>query len=600
MRRARYLTIEDIVPDDFLKKPRAVVVEAGNGQGKTHSTMDYAVRLQKLRIFDRIYVLEYSQKSAENACKKIVDFGGWCIHHIGLEKFCPFYNKLKEYIKQGIPATLFCYQCPYFKNKSRRAYLHVTQELQNYTPRAIKPQVFSYGLYRDDKICTHPILRAYILDPAHEIDRKIQLLETPIIVVPGQLFLNHGVIGRWFSFSRRQRRKRKTLLIIDEADALFYSALKTEIPIINNRKEDYDLLDMFRPKTRPLPKLLDVYNNILSIIEKIHRNRNRFEKEDVDYIKQELEKADTLIRSFNRRKKQIVKYVLDNRIKTNVFRVVMTLEELQHIENLDLVLKTLESHNNKYVLYDYDYAIKLFFDTSYPWRHFWKIVLSATFPTEKLVESSYVSTNSKKVLMRVERRSSRYENVYVSTARIFDDIEGVLNRNKEIEYSIPNIIKGIRESVEAYEKNFKTKPRGICLWFGNSTQLRKFVSSLSKLGVKIRRKRKYVLFYYKGIPIFCSYCGSAISRGIDMDKYDISIIVGPLLRPPRPSGVLDIIDFSRGIAEAVQSGMRIVRSPKPKQPKLIIVEKHMATSFYAFFYPEWFKELFRSSKISLD
>jgi len=599
MKKTGYLTVEDIVPPDFLNSPRSIVIEAGNGQGKTHAAAEYAVSMQKVRIFDRIYVLEYSQKSAENVVNKILKLGGWAVHHVGLEKFCPFYKQMKAYIEAGIPANLFCYTCPFFNNKSRIAYLEVTQNLQNPFGKVIKPEIVQRGLSKNSKYCTHPVVRAYILDPAHEIDRRVSIPETPIIVVAGQLFLNHGVIGRWWEFGKRQRKERKTLLIIDEADTLFYSALKTEVPALDITQDDYKILQQFSPKTRPLPALLDIYRNIVEILEKIHRNRNRFNNEDVAKIERLLISADPLIRSFSRRKKEIAKYVIQNKVKTNVFRVALTIDELKHIESLGVVLKTLEETNTDFVLYDYDYALHLFFDNSYPWRHFWKIVLSATFPSEKLIESEFVSAKTKRLLERIERRSKTYENVYTSTIRIFDDIEGVLNRNREIEYSLAKIIKAVKLAVSKYKEVFKVEPK-VCLWFGNSTQMNKFVSKLAENKIKIVKKRSYAFFRLGNIPIFCSYCGSSISRGIDLNDYDISIVVGPLLRSPRHSGVLDILDFSRGISEAVQSAMRIVRSPRPDRPKMIIVEKHMATSFYSAFYPNWFKELFLSSRIKIE
>jgi len=596
----KYLSVDDIVPKDFLKNPSSVIVEAGNGQGKTHAAAEYTVSMQKVRIFDRIYVLEYSQKSAENVVNKILKLGGWAVHHVGLEKFCPFYDKMKEYIGSGIPANMFCFECPLFKDKSRIAYLEVVQELQNSQGSVIRPKIVQRGLTKGSKFCTHPIIRSYILDPAHELDRRVSLKEIPIIVVPGQLFLNHGVIGRWSDFGRRQKKDRKTLLIIDEADALFYSALKTEVSILAITQDDYKILQQFSAKTRPLPALLDIYKNIVEILEKIHRNRNRFDKEDVSKIERLLISADPLIRSFMRRKKEIIKFVIQNKVKTSVFRAVLTIDELKHIESLKVVLKTLEEINTGFILYDYDYALRLFFDNSYPWRHFWKIVLSATFPSEKLIESEFVSAKTKRLLGRIERRSKTYENVYVGSIRIFDDVEGMLNRNKEIEYSLARIIRAVKHAVTRYKESFKEEPRGVSLWLGNSTQLKKFVNILEAHKIKLVKKRSYALFRIGNMPVFCSYCGSAIARGIDLNEYDISIVVGPLLRPPRPTGALDVLDFSRGVSEAVQSAMRIVRSPRPDRPKMIIVEKHMATSFYSAFYPNWFKELFLSSRIKIE
>jgi len=598
--KAKYLTIEEIIPKDFLRHPQSVLGEFGNGQGKTHAAVEYAVRLQRIGIFDRIYILQYSQRGCDNVVSKVLRFGGWCIRHIGLEKFCPFFNQMQSYIATGIPANYFCYECQYFKNRSRSAYLQVVNEFQHLSAKAIEPKIYSSGGLSQRRVCTHPILRAYILDPASDLDRKIGITTTPIIVMPGQLFLNHKIIGKWREFSRRQRKPRKTLLIIDEGDSLFYSSLRTEIPILSPTQDDYNILKMFSPKSRRLEHILDYYADIIKILEKIYRSGSRPEGGDVKALQSILQKCDVLIRSFNRRKKQIFQHVIINKVKSNVFRIVESLEEISHIESPEIVLRTLEEDNNTYIMYDYDYGIKLFFDAEYPWKWFWKVVLSATLPADKIIESNFISDHSKRLLMLVRRRTRTYENVFVGTVKIFEDVEGILNRNKEIEYSIPRILEAIKKSAEAYERAFGQQPSGICLWFGNSKQLKTFISKLEAMKVKIYKKKRYAIFYYRKIPIFCSYCGSPIARGVDLDKYDISIVVGPLLRPPRQSGLLDIIDFGRGVAEEIQSAMRIVRSPRPAKPKIILLEKHMTTSFYAYFYPSWFKQLFLSNKIKIE
>ena len=595
-----YITIRDIVPPDFLKHPQVVLGEYGNGMGKTHSAVEYAVELQRLGVFDRIYIVQYSQKGCENVVRKIERMGGWAIWHIGYEKFCPMQRRYAHLVDMGIPLSYVCFMCPLFRGKSKLAYHHLEAELRNPSKRVVKPRVYRSLAGPKGDVCTHPLVRSLVLDPTFEIEKRLGLKETPIIVLPGQVFLNHALIGRWKRFARRQRKPRKVLLIIDEADTLFFSALRTEIPEINPTQDDYELLRRHSPRTRRLEKLIDLYQDYVRVVKEVVDRRNQVTAGDVERLREIIERAEPLLGSFERRRKEIIMDVVRNKIRTNVFRVAMKLEELTHIENLALALRTAEKTQDGYVMYDYEYGVRLLFDVEYPWRYFWKINLSATFPTEKIVDSNFLSPRAKQLILSARKRTKSYENVYVSTVTIFEAPAGVLNRNAEIPYSVPRILQAIKRAVEFYEKRFGLKPGGVALWFCNSKQLRMFEERLRQYRVKYRKGRRFLVFYYKGIPVFTGYNGSPVSRGIDLHDYDISIVVGPLLRPPRSIGLLDAIDFAKGVAEAIQSAMRIVRAPRPPRPKLVILESHMTTGFYSFFYPEWFRELFARSYVELE
>ncbi len=601
MKNTGYLHFEDYIPADFLSEPQSLIVEVGNGFGKTHSAIEYSVMIQKFGYFDRIYILEYSQKGCENVVNKIKDLGGFCFWHIGVEKFCPYFGKMKEFLEMGIPAGYFCYLCPLFRGKSRRIFLYLREKIENENVQVIKPEIVKETLLAKERFCTHLILRSFLLDPSFKLDKEIGLKWTPIFVVPGQLFLNHGCIGRWYKFSKRQKKERKTLFIIDESDSLFYHSLVTEIPILEPLDVDKEILEEFSPKRRDLSLIIDYYLQLIEKLKEIYVRRGLVSKEDINRIERIREEVQTYLRSFERRKKEIIKYVIENKVKTNVFRIVKVLDEITHIENIGYALQTLEKEDKeeKFILQDFDYGIRLMLDNEYPWRFVWKINLSATFPTFKSVESRFLSLRSKQVLSKIKRSTKIYENVYCSSITIFDKDSGILNRNKEIRYNIPRILKGIKEVVSAYEEKFEKRPRGIILWFGNSKQMKTFIETLKRSRIPIKKEGSIFLLYYKKIPILINYCGSKISRGIDLDTYDISIIIGPLLRPPRRVGFLDVLDFARSIAEAIQSAMRIVRSPSPAVPKLVVIESSMTTYFYSHFYPEWFKKIFNTNYIEI-
>ena len=592
IQKPRYVTVDEIIPKDFLKEPTVILAEYGNGMGKTHCLSDYAVKLQKTKVFDRIYILQYSQKGCENVVRKIERFGGWCVWHIGFEKFCPFFSNYKFLINLGVPLFYICSFCSNFKNKSRLAYVIFTEMLRNRTANVIKPSIVLRGLGKGREVCTHPIIRAFALDPTFDIEKRENINETPIVVLPSEIFLNHRIIGRWKSFSYRQRRERRVLLIVDEADTIFFSSLKVELEDVSPTQADYQLLQMFSPKTRSLHQLIDIYLDIYNIIKGIYSRALWTRPSEAKRIEPLLERAKPLLRSFERRRKDILAYVLKNKVKTVVFKIVNALEELTNVENLSTAVKTLEKTKTGFQLYDYDYGIRVLFDTSYPWRWFWKVNLSATFPTNKIIESRFISDRSKALLARVKRRTRTYENVYTTSISLFEKIGSYLNRNAQISRVYIRILKAVKDLVQLYKDRFGGEPKGVCLWFGNTTQLWNFVKQLRKAGIKIKCRKRYCIMGYKNIPIFISYAGSTIARGIDLDTYDISISIAPLLRPPRPDIGLDPIDFAKGINEAVQALMRVVRSPHPSRPKLVVVESTMTTSFYASFYPEWFRRLF--------
>jgi len=594
--KAEYISIEDIVPSNFLNEPRAVMVEAGNGMGKTYAAVQYSVSLQKLGLFDRIYIVQYSQKGCENVVNKVKRLGGWSIWHIGLEKFCPFYNEMSSFIARGLPPSWFCYSCEYFQGKSRAAYMYFVEMLSRKDKEVVKPEVYK----RRSNICTHPIVRSYILDPTMDSNVAPFLNETPIIVAPVQLFFNHSIIGRWNNFSEKQKKERKVLLIVDEADTAFFSSLKVRVPYVYLTKEDYSILAQFSPKRKDLTKLLDLYQQYYRIIQEIYKNKNSVSRQHLETIGSITKEAQDLLRSFDRRKRNIVKFVIENNIETEMFRAITSLEELTHIESIDLALKTIEMEDDAYILYDYDYGVKLLFDKAFPWKYFWKINLSATFPTSAILDSRFVSSRGKRAMLNVSKRTKSYENVYVSSISLFDKTGGALNRNKEVEFIVHRLIKTFKTAIDVYKDRFGLEPNGLAIWFGNSKQMRTFVKKLKDAGVKLNVKKRYAEAYYKGVPFFVSYLGSPISRGIDLDKYDISIVISPLLRPPRRIGLLDVLDFAKAVSEVVQGAMRVTRAPKPSRPKLIILESTIISGFYSMFYPKWFKELFVKNYIEMQ
>jgi len=593
-----YLKWEEVVTPDFMRRPGALVIEAGNGQGKTHAMAEFSVYLQKLNVFDSIYFFQYSHKGCQNVLNKIVGFGGWAVWYIGMERFCPLYNRIKLYVDMGIPPTYFCYTCPYFKNKSKAAYRILESQLASTSKTVIMPGLTSYSLV-GGKICTHPLIKAFTVNPAKNLRFRQAVNETPIFVVPSELFFQFGLVQMWEDFSRRQKKTRKTLFIIDEADIAFYNSIHIEVPEVSPTPDDYTVMKLFSSKTRNLAKILDVYPSVLQILGKAYEKRGIMVDDLAVQLDELLSKVIKEIRSFHGKRKKIVDYVVSNNLKTIVFRVVSVLESLASAPSLSYVLRTVERVGNTFVVENYEYGVELLLNPEFPWRHVWKILLTATFPTKKLLSSRLLSPKAKSVLGRVRYYTKTYENVYTTSVHIYEkDAYTLLNRNREVLNHVASILSVLKGLVEFYKEKFGVEPAGIAVWFGNSTQYSNFFKAVRRK-LKIEPGRRYTVLQVYGVKCFFSYAGSEVSRGLDLSDYDISIVLGPLLRPPRNIGFLDVIDFGRAVAEVVQSAMRIVRSPRPSRPKLVALEESMLSPFYQQFYPGWFLDLLSRNYISI-
>jgi len=595
-----YLTIDDVIPKGFLENPTTVVVEAPNGLGKTHCMSNFISMIQKLNHFIRIYMLQYSQKGCENAINKILDLGGKVIWYQGVDKFCPLRKFKKQITRLGLSPTQACLVCPKFQGKHKIAYIWFKETMEDPQVRLIKPEIFRRGYFSKDEVCTQPIIRAFSLEPTFDIQNQIKVNESPVIVCPSQLFINHAVIGKWIEYGRRQRRERPNLIIIDESDTLFYTSLLIKIPEITFSDFDYEIMDVFSTKTRKLRDLVGIYEDLIKKFKDIAKEGGFFGDKDIEFIKSRLEEGRKLVTTARRRRKEIVKYVLNKKRRTNFFLLVSTIEELLHVENFKYSVRSIEFKDGMYLFQDYEFGIRVLLDPTYPWRYFWKVNLTATFPTNKVVESRFLSLRSRYLLSISTRRYKTYENVYVSYFPILGEGDEVINRNEASKYCIPKLLKCIKLAVKTYRVKFRELPKGVCIWGGNSKQYRNVCVGLQGIGLKLRSRGRYSVGALGNLKFFISYVGSSVARGIDLNMYDISIGLGPLLRPPRPSGFLDVVDFGKAIAETVQSVMRVVRSPKPSRPKLVILDKSISKSFYVNFYPEWFKKLFESKYLELQ
>ena len=603
LKKATYLTIDDLLDIDFHKQPKTIIIEAGNGLGKTQSYCDYVSLIQQLEYFERIYILNFSHAGCRNVVDKLTKRDCKVIWYVGIEKHCPNVSLLQRVNRLiGVPSQA-CYICPFWRPRFRYIYVKFVKELQDKDIKVVKPRT----TYIPVRTCTQPIFRAYVLDPTFEEKRGLNLDFTPVIVIPSQLFLTHTVISRFEKYQRRQKKERKELLIIDEADTIFYNSLIIELPIIDFTQTDYQILRMFSPKTRRLERLIDLYKLVLDLCEDIVRNRGFISKHHIDRYFNYVQHIDKLLRSFNRRRKEILEYVVNNRVKTNIFVMVNALEKFIRISSPVYTLKTVEKQGDKYILYDYDYAFRVLFDVEYPFKYFWKIVLSATFPTQEILTSRFISPTTKRAITRVQKKYKTYVNVYVSDYPIFPQEYIPINRNQMIRYVLDKVLKCIYVAVKSYHEYFGEDAKGVVVWFGNKYQYNVFLQTIKKYLAKYNVmviERNYYSYFEANIDgekltIIVSYCGSPFSRSVDLDQYNISIVVAPLLRPARNGRYWDVVDYSKAIADTIQALMRIVRSPRPQQPKLIILESRLLNDRYIKLLPKWFHDLLYESYIDL-
>ena len=599
LKRAYYLTVDEVVKRGFHKEPCTIIVEAGNGCGKTRTMCDYVSLIQSMKIFERIYFLNFSQDACQNVVNKLLQNDCKVIWYIVIDKHCPvqgFLNKVTRYAGQHAHA---CSVCKYWAKYYRHAYMWLKSSLQNPLIKLIEPKF----IYFPRQFCTQPIIRAYVLDPNFEAKNSINLDYTPVCVIPSQLFLTHTCILKFLRYTKRQRKPRKYLLIIDEADTIFYKALQVELPELNFTATDYQILRQFSPKSRKLEKLIDLYKAALDLCRDILQNYNYVEPRHVNLFYEIKKKAETLLASFNKRRKQILQYIIDNQLKMNIFLAVSALEEFINITEPLYTFRTVERQNDRYIIVDYSFAVRILLDTAYPFKYFWKIVLSATFPTEEIAKSRFISDLARRAFRRIEKKYKSYINVYITDYTFFERKYGILMRNLQINEACRRLLKCLKEAIMAYHRIFNTAVSGIVIWFGNKFQYRYFINLLRRIGARVYEYSNNARFFInvdgEQVYVLVSYVGSSFARSVDLDNYNISIGLAPLLRPPRNNRYWDTIDYGRAIAEFLQALMRIVRSPRPNKPKLLIIDTNLLSSFYERYYPEWFRELVKFAYIDI-
>jgi len=609
MSTAKYLTPDELITRGFFTKPTTVITEAGNGTGKTKAVCDLISKVYSLGIFDRIYYMSSSHEACNNAINKLIRNDVKVIWHIGIEKYCKEKKLLSKYIELGVPLSYVCKVCPLFKGKHKIAYKIFENLILDKNVKILLPKRVFYDIATCEEVCIQPLIRAFSLNPTFELTRRLKLGYTPVIVSPAQLLLNHVSVSKWVTYGKRQKTDKKVLLIVDEADVVFYNALLVKVYTPNWGKYDREILEAISPKTKRLDKIITIYNRIYDVIKSCSKKYILVPRKEIKELEELMNKANPLISSLRRRISKAIEEVEKRGEKTFIFTALDTLQSLSFITFFYYSLRTAEDTGEYINIEDYEFGVKMLLYNDFPYRYFWKVCLTATFPTEGIARSEFLSLSSRVALSQVRKKTKLYENVYFTSFTLFERIYGAINRNDEIDnmfkYSPKKVVDIIKSLVEQYEKKFNKPVKGLCLWFGNKKQYTACINFLKRY----RRRFEYFSRFGKSaiitkikvggrvVDLFISYCGSSVARSIDLQQYQISIVVAPLLRPPRKNAFYDAIDFSRAIASVVQAVMRIVRSPAPTEPKLIALESSITSGYYKVFYPEWFVELAKNYRL---
>lgn len=249
------------------------------------------------------------------------------------------------------------------------------------------------------------------------------------------------------------------------------------------------------------------------------------------------------------------------------------------------------------IVQDIDFTYRILYDITFPFRYWWKLSTTATFPSREIFLYSRLIEQAREVINYVSTIDVYPENVYIFTFVLFPELlataEGLitpLSRNEEIEVKSEKIIELLFKSIELYRNVTGLEPRGILLFFGNKTQYYRFKNLVHDyIDLDLDTIFRFNL---KRKQVWVTYCASAFSRGIDFTNLDISIVISPLIRPPRAFGAVDSLDVGRAMSEAIQSLFRIVRSLRPDRPKFIGIEANLLYKrFYQFAMASWFRKL---------
>lgn len=594
---SNWIDLTSYISEEYIKIPRSITITAPNGVGKTTSVTRFISSLSLLDIFDRIYVVVTSHEISNKVITNLEKFGATrIIHYIGIDKACINKKLLGEVKKLGLNPSFACTQCEYniFKIYGIKGQEERIKYCSKYVENFFKNnnKVLSPILHRPfdwnvgNLVCIQPLIKYIVVFPQTDTFLK----HTTIIVCPYSIFSSKPIVQYFRKFFKRQRAIRKYLAFFDECDNIVYEGFSYKLSYPDFTNFDIEILEEFSTGKTNLKKYVDFYNRLYELLLKIYND-------DFD-VEEGTKKVIDLIKKYHRIIKKVSDLAFEISLRSFIERkrtfLISSVSEVQSIEYFtESMANSVELSGKDIVVQDVDYAYKVLYDVEYPFRYWWKLSTTATFPQPEIFSESKLTTKVSKIIENVETIDIFPDNVVLFTFVLFPEMfseYSIESRNELIEEKVDKIVLLIKKSVELYRSITLSRPNGVILFTGNKRQfnvLREVFESIA-----LRVSEGLIEFNYDKTKVLITYCASKYSRGIDLDFYDISIVVAPLIRPPRRETFFDTLDIAKATAEVIQSAFRIVRSISPPRTKLLGFEANILfKKTYIDALPTWFRKL---------
>ncbi|RLE55440.1 MAG: hypothetical protein DRJ40_08275 [Thermoprotei archaeon] len=625
----KYIRIktDDILLNDLL------VLTAPNGFGKTYAVAGAVAKLSSMKIFDRIYFLANSQDACGSIVQKLRHHNAkLVIWYEGIERSC-MNKELLEVVEHltGDP-SLACLVCPYSilqqsKNREITPETLVRRVLKFFEERdvaVIRARDVKMYLLPNQEICGHSVIRALTLRPSLDFKIYLERLNvTPIFVAPFQLFLTYSTAQVFMKSAERLRKERRYLFVFDEADNLLLMGKVYTIEKPDFTDFDYEILNKLSPSTYRLSAFIDIYTKLFNIIAEGRKELSRYDSRiGVSDIKRQVHEllssrtVERVVAGVCKRLRTILLEALKQMKRTFLFRAVESLnpftlrllksygvQEFVKYIDCDVVRRRKGSQVEEEVtairLQNFSIVSDMVFSNEKPIRKSQKVVVTATWCDDLMRRLFKVGAECVRVVRAVP------DNVYFGRFVIYETgsraLESTVYGKGQFTYRVLYLIKKV---IDVYAEKFGMKPSGVLVWFMSKRQFRAFLSVLREKRAKISiESDDLASITVAKVKVLLTYLGSRITRGVDLPDYDISIVLAPFLRPPRSFGArwLDC-DYARAIFESIQAVMRIVRSPSPSRPKVVMLEDSLFKSPYKDYAPAWFVDFIKSGRkfIELD
>ncbi|RLF40265.1 MAG: hypothetical protein DRN12_05745, partial [Thermoplasmata archaeon] len=569
-----YIDIIRIVPDKSFKNPFSIIINAPNGTGKTTSALNVISYIFHMKEIVRYYITFISHEQAKKYLnfflerqKKVKDVTSYIpiVYHEGIERVCQRKDLLKEMKELGLPLSYACKICdlnylaeemkkyrdlPKEKAKQKKLYVvsKIVKEAIEKRYYLISSMSLAQWLWeKHAHSCAQQVIRTLIVEPMIDDILKRKLL----IITPLSIFSTKTIINRWKRYFKAQRKYRIYFAFFDEIDELFFKGFEYELPPPNFTDFDYEVVEKVISKSFSKTRFFNMYETIYKLFKLLLEGKV-LDSHIIKAINYELEVSRKLINHLSRKLSSICKIAYECKKRTIIPEIISNLLNLENVTKQ--MINASDLINDSIIVHDLDFAYNIICSVDFPFRYWIKLSTTATLPDTKVIDMSNMLEESKIAFARVIKVDIYPLNTYLLYYRIFDDMP---ERNEEIAIKIKEILNIIRKSIETYKKIVNDYPRGVLVFLGNKYQLNIIRQAFLKFGYNITPYIFEVM--YGEIPITFSYCSSPVSRALDLTQYDISLVISPLLRPPRFGIEYDSLDIAKAVAEAIQSLFRIVR-----------------------------------------